>query len=189
MGLYSTLQLGSGGILASGDNRAIVSSGYFLSVLLGNGLALTVLISGVVALYTYLANGGQGALALGAMGFSILGIALNLMVVEGFASAIPAPSRSYLSGLTESIRILDQIFAGPLGIAIDSGVLALLRRVHPLWRGHMALWCVAKVGGSTRGGPCPSDLRAVFGGRDDLGDCASGRGRWIDSPERFAGIC
>jgi hypothetical protein len=52
-------------------------------VLLGKGLALTVLISGVVALYTYLANGGQGALALGAMGFSILGIALNLMVVEG----------------------------------------------------------------------------------------------------------
>jgi len=31
-----TLQLGSGGILASGDNRAIVSSGYFLSVLRGS---------------------------------------------------------------------------------------------------------------------------------------------------------
>ena len=32
VGLYSTFQLGRGGILASGDNRAIVSGGYFLSV-------------------------------------------------------------------------------------------------------------------------------------------------------------
>ena len=30
-GLYSTFKLGSGGILASGDNRAIVSIGYFVS--------------------------------------------------------------------------------------------------------------------------------------------------------------
>jgi hypothetical protein len=35
VGLYSALQLGSGGILASGDNRAIVSTGYFMSVFLG----------------------------------------------------------------------------------------------------------------------------------------------------------
>jgi hypothetical protein len=32
VGLYSTLQLGPGGILASGNNRAIVSTGYFLRV-------------------------------------------------------------------------------------------------------------------------------------------------------------
>jgi hypothetical protein len=67
VGLYSSLQLGWGGILASGDNQAIVSSGYFLSVFLGNMVALAVLILGVVALYAYLAGGGQGALALGAM--------------------------------------------------------------------------------------------------------------------------
>ena len=30
-GLYSTFKLGSGRILASGDNRAIVSIGYFVS--------------------------------------------------------------------------------------------------------------------------------------------------------------
>jgi hypothetical protein len=58
VGLYSTLQLGWGGILASGDNRAIVSDGYFLSVFLGNVLALAVLILGVMALYAYLARGG-----------------------------------------------------------------------------------------------------------------------------------
>jgi hypothetical protein len=84
-------------------------------VLFDNGLALTVLIFGVVALYAYLANIGQGILALGAMVFSILGIALNLMVVGAFGYAIPALSRSYLSGREESIRILNQIFARPLG--------------------------------------------------------------------------
>ena len=55
-GLYSTFKLGTGGILASGENRAIISAGYFVSQLLGNGLALTVLIFGVIALYAYLAN-------------------------------------------------------------------------------------------------------------------------------------
>jgi hypothetical protein len=36
VGLYSTIKPGSGGILATADNRAIVSAGYFVSVLLGN---------------------------------------------------------------------------------------------------------------------------------------------------------
>ena len=31
VGLYGSLKLGPGGILASGDNRAITSTGYFLS--------------------------------------------------------------------------------------------------------------------------------------------------------------
>jgi hypothetical protein len=56
VGLYSSLKLGTGGILATGDNQALVSSGYFVSQLLGNGLALTLLIFGVMALYAYLAN-------------------------------------------------------------------------------------------------------------------------------------
>jgi hypothetical protein len=72
-GLYSAFKLGSGGILATGDNRAIVSTGYFLSVLFGTVLALTVLIFGVVSLYAYLANGGQRTLALGAMASSLVG--------------------------------------------------------------------------------------------------------------------
>jgi hypothetical protein len=115
IGLYSTLQLGSGGILASGDNRAIVSGGYFLSVFLGNILALAVLILGVVALYAYLANGGQSALALGAMVSSVFGIALTLSTVGVNAYAVPALSRSFLEGKTQSIRIIDYVFAGPLG--------------------------------------------------------------------------
>ena len=64
--------------MATGDNRAIVGSGYFVSQFLGNGLALTLLIFGVMALYAYLANTSVRALALGAMVLSILGIALTL---------------------------------------------------------------------------------------------------------------
>src|SRR3712207_2435895 len=67
VGLYSSFQLGTGGILATGDNRAIISGGYYVSQLLGNALALTLLIFGVLALYAYLANSGVRALASGAM--------------------------------------------------------------------------------------------------------------------------
>jgi hypothetical protein len=115
VGLYSTLQLGRGGILASGNNRAIVSTGYFLSVFLGNVLALAVLIFGVMALHAYLANSRQRALALGAMILSIVGIALILSRLGVLAYTIPALSRSFLNGNPESIRIIDAIFAGPLG--------------------------------------------------------------------------
>ena len=114
-GLYSAFKLGSGGILATGDNRAIVSTGYFVSVLFGNVLALTVLIFGVVALYAYLANGGQRILALGAMASSIVGISLMLSRAGVFAYAVPALSRSFLDGKPESIMIVDSIFAGPVG--------------------------------------------------------------------------
>jgi hypothetical protein len=43
VGLYSSFQLGTGGILATGDNRAIISGGYYVSQLLGNALALIAL--------------------------------------------------------------------------------------------------------------------------------------------------
>ncbi|MGH3087385.1 MAG: hypothetical protein ACRDSJ_08715, partial [Rubrobacteraceae bacterium] len=115
VGLYSTFQLGSGGILATGDNQAIVGGGYFASVFLGNGLALTLLIFGVVALFACLADGGARALALGAMVLCIVGIALLLTVQGVFAYAVPALSQSFLNGQQESIVILDAIFAGPLG--------------------------------------------------------------------------
>ena len=115
VGLYSSLKLGSGGILASGDNQAIVGSGYFVSQLVGNGVALTLLIFGVVALYVYLASSGEKALALGAVVLSIFGIALTLTGVGIYAYTVPALSRSYLNGQEESIRILDSIFAGPFG--------------------------------------------------------------------------
>ncbi len=115
VGLYSTYKLGSGGILATGDNQAIVGSGYLVSQLAGNVLALTILIFGVVALSAYLADGGARALALGAMVLSIVGIALLLTGLGIFAYAVPALSRSFLDDQPESIVILDHIFTGPLG--------------------------------------------------------------------------
>src|SRR3712207_6405622 len=63
--LYGSFQLGTGGILATGNNRAIVGGAYFVSEIVGNGLALTLLIFGVVALYAYLANSSLRGLALG----------------------------------------------------------------------------------------------------------------------------
>jgi Domain of unknown function (DUF4386) len=135
VGLYSSFQLGTGGILATGDNRAIVSSSYFVSELVGNALALTLLIFGVVALYAYLANSSVRALALGAMVLSIFGIALQLTQLGVFAYAIPALSRSFLNGHQESIRILDYIFSGPFRIVVT---LALL-----LYLAGFILWGVA----------------------------------------------
>ena len=57
--LYSIFKLGPGGIVASSDNQAVVSSSYFVSQFMGSAVALTLLIFGVMALYAYLANTGQ----------------------------------------------------------------------------------------------------------------------------------
>ena len=115
VGLYSSLKLGPGGVLASVDNRASISTGYFLSQLVGNGLALTLLIFGVIALFAYLLNSSGQALPLVAMVLSIVGIALTLSGLGIYAYTVPALSRSYLDGRVESIRILEYIFAGPFG--------------------------------------------------------------------------
>ena len=115
VGLYSSLKLGPGGVLASGDNRAIISTGYFLSQLVGNGLALTLLIFGVIALFAYLLNSSGQALPLVAMVLSIVRIALTLSGLGIYAYTVPALSQSYLDGRVESIRILEYIFAGPFG--------------------------------------------------------------------------
>ena len=135
VGLYSSFQLGTGGILATGDNRAIVSGGYYVSQLLGNALALTLLIFGVMALYVYLANSGVKTMALGAMVLSIFGIAFQLIALGVFAFAIPALSRSFLEGNQESINISDYIFEGPFRIVVT---LALL-----LYLAGFILWGVA----------------------------------------------
>jgi hypothetical protein len=125
-GQYSNLQLGTGGVLATSDNRTIVGGGYFMGQLLGNGLSLTLLIFGVVSLYAYLANSSVRALALGAMISSIFGIALNLTGVGVFAYAIPALSRSFLDGHPQSIRISEYIFGAPFGITIFLALLLYL---------------------------------------------------------------
>lgn len=176
-GLYSNFKLGPGGILASGDNRAIVSTGYFLSVFLGNVLALTVLIFGVIALYAYLANSSQRALALGAMILSVVGIALILSRLGVIAYAVPALSRSFLNGNPESIRILDYIFAGPLGTIenlsllcysagfILFGVAVWRSGVLPKWAGVLTAAHAPLVAGPfSVAGSVLGALLAVVGG-------------------------
>ena len=137
-----------------------------MSQLLGNGLALTLLIFGVMALYAYLANTSVRALALGAMVLSILGIALTLTSVGVLAYTIPALIRSFLDGHQESIRILDYIFAGPFRIIgtltpllysagfILFGVAIWRSGVLPKWAGVLVavhaplltLWPLSVVG-------------------------------------------
>lgn len=114
--IYGVFMLGPGGIIASSDNQAVVSSGYFVSQFVGSAIALTVLIFGVMALYAYLVNTGQKALAVGALVFSIAGIALDLTEVGVYAYTVPALSRSFLDGHTQSIVIIDHIFDGPFGV-------------------------------------------------------------------------
>jgi hypothetical protein len=160
-----------------------VSSGYFVSVLLGNVLALTVLIFGVVALYAYLADGAQRTLALGAMASSIVGISLMLSRLGVFAYAVPVLSRSFFDGNQESIRILDRIFAGPLGTVEIASALLYLAGFRPLR--HLAVVRLARVGGGPYGGPRPADLRAVPGGGFAGGGVAGACRRRVDRPQRL----
>lgn len=113
VGLFSSFKLGTGGILATGDNQAITSTGYFVSELVGNVLALTLLIFGVIALYAYLADSGGPGLALVAMVLSIFGIALALSGLGVEAYAVPALSQSFLNDQPVSITILESILTGP----------------------------------------------------------------------------
>ena len=123
--------------MSTGDNRAIVGGGYYVSQILGNALALTFLIFGLMALYAYLADSGVSALALGAMVSSIFGIALQLIGLGVFAFVIPALSRSFLDGHYESINILDYIFEGPFRIVV---LLALLLYVAGFVLWGVTIW-------------------------------------------------
>jgi hypothetical protein len=181
VGLYGTFKLGPGGILATSDNRAIV----FASVLLGDVLALTVLIFGVVALYAYLAESAQRTLALGAMASSIVGISLTLSRLGAFAYAVPTLSGSFLEGNQESVRILDSIFAGPLGAVEIASVLhySAASSSSPSPSGGWAS-CPGGLGSSWQ--PTPRRSPGRFGGGFGGGGAAGARGRRVDRPRRLA---
>jgi hypothetical protein len=178
VGLYSSFQLGTGGILATGNNQAIVSSGYVVSQLVGNALALTLLIFGVMALYAYLATSSVRVLALGALVLSIFGIALQLTSLGVFAYAVPALSRSFLNGNPESIRISDYIFSGPFSTTttlalllylagfILWGVAIWLSGVLPKWAGVLiaAHAPLLILGAFSVVGPVVGALLALMGG-------------------------
>jgi hypothetical protein len=96
--------------------RAAASAGYFVSQFIGNVVGLTLLIFGVLALTAYLANTRARKLALGAMIFSILGIAPVLSALGVTTYALPMLGQAYLHGEQRVLAIVDAIFNNPLRI-------------------------------------------------------------------------
>jgi hypothetical protein len=102
--------------VASGDPQVYLTSGFFVSQLVGTILALTLFIFGVVSLFAYLANRSGRALALAAMVVSIVGIALGLSGSGIAAYTLPALGEAHLGGQEETaITIGASISAGPWG--------------------------------------------------------------------------
>jgi hypothetical protein len=89
------------------------STGFIVGQFVGNILGLTLLIFGLLALTTYLANTRARGLALTAMIFSIAGIALILSALGVTTYALPMIGRAYLDGQEDAITIADAIFNAP----------------------------------------------------------------------------
>jgi uncharacterized membrane protein HdeD (DUF308 family) len=100
--------------------RTAGSTGYFASQFLGNVVGLTMLIFGVLALTTYLANTRAKNLAFGAMILNILGIAPVLSALGVNTYAFPVLGQAYLESQRGSLAIVDAIFGNPLRITEPS---------------------------------------------------------------------
>ena len=96
--------------------RTAASAGYFVSQFIGNVVGLTLLIFGVLALTAYLGNTRARKLALGAMIFSILGIAPVFSALGVTTYALPVLGKAYLHGEQGTLAIVDAIFNNPLRI-------------------------------------------------------------------------
>lgn len=92
--------------------RTAASASYFVSQFIGNVVGLTLLIFGVLALTAYLANTRARKLALGAMIFSILGVAPVLSALGATTYALPALGQAYLHGERGTLATVDAIFSG-----------------------------------------------------------------------------
>jgi hypothetical protein len=89
------------------------STGFFVGQFVGNVLGLTLLIFGLLALTTYLANTRARGVALAAMVLSIAGIALILSALGVTTYALPVIGRAYLNGQEDAITMADAIFNAP----------------------------------------------------------------------------
>jgi hypothetical protein len=92
VGLYSTSKVGRRGILSSGDNQAIVATGYFVSQLLGNGLALMPFNLRRYGFVRLSSKQQRESFSFGREVLSIVGVALTLSGLGVYAYAIPALS-------------------------------------------------------------------------------------------------
>jgi len=96
--------------------RTAGSTSYFASQFLGNVVELTMLIFGVLALTTYLANTRAKNLAFGAMILSLLGIAPVFSALGVNTYALPVLGQTYLEGQRGSLAFGVAIFGNPLRI-------------------------------------------------------------------------
>lgn len=101
-----------------GAAQVLSSTGYFVSQFVGNIVGFTLLIFGVLALTSYLANTRVKGLALGAMVLTIVGIALILSVSGVAAYALPGIARDYLNGQQDLVDLSDQPGARGMVVAI-----------------------------------------------------------------------
>ena len=120
VGLFNPIWLFEPFVFASEEPQVaaaeFLTSGFFVSQLVGTILALTLFIFGVVSLFAYLANRSGRALALAAMVLSIVGIALGLSGSGVAAYAGPALGKAYLGGQEETaITVIASIIDGPWG--------------------------------------------------------------------------
>jgi hypothetical protein len=106
-----------------GAAQAVSTTGYFLSQFVGNVLAITLAIFGLLALFAYLVNTRVGRLASLAMVLSVLGLSMILSFVGIPTYAIPALAQQYLNGQENVIQMVEALFSGKLFAIIILGSL------------------------------------------------------------------
>ncbi|HEX6708894.1 MAG TPA: hypothetical protein VF068_01060 [Rubrobacter sp.] len=92
---------------------------------MGNIVGLALLIFGILALTTYLANTRARRLAVVAMILSILSVALVLPALGVTTYALPVLGRAYLNGQEDAKVISDAIFGSPMRNVIYIPAFAL----------------------------------------------------------------
>ena len=135
----------------TGAAQAASTTGYFLSQFVGNVLAVTLAIFGVLALFAYLVNTRGGRLATLGMVLNVLGLCLILSFLGVITYAIPALSQEYVNGQQDAFQMTDALFSGKLfTIIILSGLLQFVGFVLlgvAIWRSEtLPKWAGALLG-------------------------------------------
>jgi hypothetical protein len=135
----------------------------------GNVLAVTLAIFGVIALFAYLANIGWGRLAAAAMILCILGFAMLLSFLGLPTYVIPVISRTYLSGQHDAFRVVGAIFDSVFPIIIVASLLYFLGFLIfsvAIWRSGVlprGAGVLLAIAGLVLAVPAPSEILTIVG--------------------------
>jgi hypothetical protein len=157
------------GVDPRGAAQAASSSGFVLSQFVGNVLAVTLAIFGVIALFAYLANIGWGRLAAAAMILCILGFAMLLSFLGIPTYVIPALSRAYLGGQHDAFKVAGAIFGSAFPIIIVASLLYFLGFLIfsvVIWRSGVlprGAAVVLAIAGLVLAVPVPSQILTIVG--------------------------